>query len=1316
MGDEQDDHTADPPLDPSGIAQFVEHDRCPRYLKQHVDPGDEATARKWREAYGLMNIALLGTGKEFEATQIEALAANATTVISPELGDRSQDAVPDITVDETWADSPRGRTAQLADAVEQAAALTPTGDEVPYILLYQVPLDGHLGNEAVYGDADCIALAPASALADTTHIDDATVVGRTIDCKSASEEQPAHRVQVAAYCALLEQTLAEGPCDINCHIEASVLTEADATTDTPQSPFDLPTFRRSEWELFVTQLLAEDGPVEEALADDLEDLPFALDQVCNNCAYREACATRAVENSRNTQSLALLGLNASTQRTLQDAGLTSLHDIATLAPPNRKTTPMDDPPQLDIDADLRRTLEESLPYPIHELVLRAQALYGEIEPDYPEYRFPPAIPGNDWVPLPDDRCAGWGNIDGADPGELIHVALFVRPDSAINRLGALGACITADDYKEYITIGEVIDAVPDDDSLATDVEADLFERFLTQLFNAIKEVATALGEPEQAVLHCYTYSEHELDVLTEALDRHSDSLTRARALRALCSLDEDGHTEIDQSMVTPVQPVINDHFALQSPSQGLLSVVDQFDASWTIDTFDPPDARPDDPPIRDIFSEQFLTDAAPYLRDDPGIRLHLGRGPLGEGPAADVVEADQPDPDGWYRIRKRSGGQFPLEYLWAAVPKRPDDDQPRLHPVVVEQWAVEDEHRDLYRQEINRFYGRTGEGNERLQRRDVTTLVERLSYSLQRLVEAIPYKNAYQPKEPLDVTELAAFEPPVSGLPAAARDYLRMEFGASRDATLAQYRSSLRERARSGRSMPVRCTDYTLADDGTLTITADLAYEDLFDDPATATQVAQQARLRSADGTSGGSWRVLTRLTQRTTDPDCERSPVQPDLEPTVDDPEDTKHSPPVFVDQLDVDAGEIVLTILPHRFRRHGSRFRVDHCGWQCPEGSNLTDPDQPPSERDGYVAERPPVWIDTDEVYMLDPMVDDFGAPKADRALRPETIQHNPLWQQLQVLQESGDQRQTTPVAAPAEIERFCRQMAASEACLTPNDAQQRFIEAVDRPLVPLQGPPGTGKTNGATAPALLARAYAHAQQDEPFTGIVIAPSHDAVDVVLSGVVDCLDNWRENASGLTDLSLVRVTPTPPPAETMRADADATQVAVTYAAYHSDGGAETLSDMARALTGEKADPTQRLLFATPATLYRVLGIVAETCSAIDGTSAPAAMRYAPGLADVVCIDEASMLDLPRLFLATSALTPAGQTLLVGDHRQLATVSEVDWTDTRRKPVTETGAYRSALEYVRDLATRLDNQSTPDDGSEQHRRSQFGDDAAGESR
>ena len=74
------------------------------------------------------------------------------------------------------------------------------------------------------------------------------------------------------------------------------------------------------------------------------------------------------------------------------------------------------------------------------------------------------------------------------------------------------------------------------------------------------------------------------------------------------------------------------------------------------------------------------------------------------------------------------------------------------------------------------------------------------------------------------------------------------------------------------------------------------------------------------------------------------------------------------------------------------------------------------------------------------------------------------------------------------------------------------------------------------------------------------------------------------------------------------------------------------------------------------------------------------------------------MLDIPSLLLAGSALKPTGQTLLVGDHRQLATVTQTDWTEIRRQSLSRTQATLSALEYVQWLnattSTRSPDQPT----------------------
>lgn len=118
--------------------------------------------------------------------------------------------------------------------------------------------------------------------------------------------------------------------------------------------------------------------------------------------------------------------------------------------------------------------------------------------------------------------------------------------------------------------------------------------------------------------------------------------------------------------------------------------------------------------------------------------------------------------------------------------------------------------------------------------------------------------------------------------------------------------------------------------------------------------------------------------------------------------------------------------TVIPgssiSRFIHTAVSFRVDYCGRECPAGSNLANPDGPPTGRNGYVAGRPLVWIDTGEVFMLDLMVDDFGALKADRELRPETIQYNPLRQHLETIQQS---QAKTQVVVPNEVEGFYEQI---------------------------------------------------------------------------------------------------------------------------------------------------------------------------------------------------------------------------------------------------------------------------------------------------
>jgi len=1311
------------PLDPSILAQFIKHDRCPRYLAQAVDPDGESQARNWSEAFGLLNLSLLGDGKVTEAEQVEQIAQHASIIIAPDPpDDTSVPGHPHLEIDKTWNDpaSLRPPAQQIRDAVRRAATLESSDDRPPYVLLYQPPLRGEINNLAVSGSADLIALAPANAVGSdivetrsvsTDSPTDASitedrqseqvvpnggggenstpdVVARVIDIKSAHEEQAAHRVQVGIYCSLLEMTFDRSDeLNVSCRIGGAIcIKESTATT-----PFELDGFRQAEWQLFVRELLDDGGAVDRALDYDISDTPFAISQVCNNCNFKEACSVRAVEQVQSPASLALLGLPPDTQRRLCNLGIDSLAAFADLLPRDQSPTPTDTPDLTSLDSELLIELEQALPGPTHEYIQKAQAIRGEYDPQYPAYPWPPALKGRGFVPLPNDAHARWGNLADKGTGDLIHVALIIRPDSTIDRVASLGACVTAENYDGYETMGEVIDAIPDDAAASSTAERELLKRFLENLFTTIESVASDIGDSTNAALHFYTYTTYAEEALIDALDRHLDCGV-VQGMRDLLSLRADARHNTDQTICSTVLPIINNHFALLAPSRGLLSVVEQFDSDWHMDKFDPPSNRPDAPRLRVTFSHKFLNRRLPLVDQGDHVRVDLSDELLS-------------DPYGWSAIRKRNGAQFPLEYIWAVTPENSDDDTPRLTTSVIGEWGLDEENRSAYEREIEQIRARSAQSEDRVRREDVTYLLERLAFALVTLVDNIPFKNNFIEKQPLDTTQLDQFSIGGRGLSATLRDYLGMEFGARCEEVESLYRQPLRIRLRTGRSLPVRCVDYTVRDDGTLIIDGELAYETVADSEV-ADGLRQRLRASGSDEDSagGGSWRVLTPLVPISEDsvnkdltessidttqsqsatlyPTTVPSPRGPRTNYTecLEQPTDIRKSPPGMIEEIDIESGSISLRVFPHQFQKQGSRFRRDHRDWVTPTAGKEKGPES--SEETP-----PPVAIITDGLYVLDPMIDDFSSPKADNALRPDTISANALYQDIQTVRETGN---TPPCGAfPMDpVDSMIDRLINSPDVLTPTADQRAFIKEVIHGIVLLQGPPGSGKTSGAIAPAVLARAFARAQSDDPCVGIITGPSHTAVDGVLDDVASQLAHYRAAwGDFLPDLELIRVLPGDP--DDMSLNTEAESIDPTYCSYATDTGSTQLSSIA----GKYCSPQHRqtddsipapcLLFATPSTLSQSLKIIAETLDTIDGKSAPAAMRHTPGLVDFLCVDEASMLDLPRLMLAGSTLRREGQALLVGDYRQLSTVQQHDWASERRRPIITQQPHLSSLDYFR---------------------------------
>jgi len=87
------------------------------------------------------------------------------------------------------------------------------------------------------------------------------------------------------------------------------------------------------------------------------------------------------------------------------------------------------------------------------------------------------------------------------------------------------------------------------------------------------------------------------------------------------------------------------------------------------------------------------------------------------------------------------------------------------------------------------------------------------------------------------------------------------------------------------------------------------------------------------------------------------------------------------------------------------------------------------------------------------------------------------------------------------------------------------------------------------------------------------------------------------------------------------------------------------------------------LVFATPTSIR---GLVEKSAKAglFGPDDANGVMEAGISFVDLLVIDEASMIDLPKTLLSSAFLKQDAQTLLIGDHRQMEPVSNT--TGVRR--------------------------------------------------
>ena len=1297
----QPDATAIPEyLSPAALGEYISYGQCARFAKhriQEIEETDSHGPNEFREAFEPLNILFSAAGDEFE-TDITTRADRHT---------RETIDLTDPDDDEIF----RNNHSTVLQHIRTAVQADSSWDQQP-IMLYQASLAGSINGQGVRGDSDNIFIWSTS--------DGAEV--RVIDIKRTTEEKVYHQVQAAAYAAILRQ-LVQQDSDISTDsvsLSGGVITQE--TSVTPLTRENVPSFDVDPRIADIHRLVGSNSQLMTALGTDTQSVDFQLDSKCGTCPYNEGCVTESFEHG----DIRLLGLTVSQQQTLREHGIDTLAEVAALCrtPDDEQWRPTEYPDatfKSETYKELARTpgIGELLPH----LVYRAEAVLDTFQrrPDGISDRPQNWLPGSGRCSLPDDEPSDAApGTHEFQYGSMVRVYLNVQYDHLRDRLVQLSARIAAtasDTQPKRVSV--VSEGAPEETGRAHEQEATLFDRFSRDLFEAIHAVANGLSletaTQDDPPVHFYLYTQQEYDTLVEAFDRHHER-SCVGALRSAL----EGTDRPDDGMVCILQPEVQSHIILETPSPGLLHAYQELhpggtDAyskardrdSWS---YSPPntDSRYD---LRHVFSRRLFDIGASvsYPAADPETLVRQAKQQLGThsdhdgstGNSPDEVGVDiDPDESDRYEginTRMRHGASIPLAYLWAAVGR------------IDEQWAEKEsvDESALAEFELNQYRYRDDNQDEELTVSDVRTLGRHLCDVLEHVERSLRYKDSLYTKAPYPLDSLASdtFELPT--LAEGAEQYLVEEYEANREEKYQLYQNFPLQRILSGESIPVYVTSVEERNQITLEVEGILRYDDqtLFGEDAD--RVKRACRQKGGQGTSSGSWMVANAF-----------RPGSVNTE--ITQPYKLESGANATVEHLDTDSDSIRISL--RNFWNDGGDFGQRHAKW-------TTDPDRANADDRLYV--------ESGEWLILDPQTDDITAERVQRAL--DHADTNALHQRLEAIRHGHLHEPTTPLYTVDDGTSETNRSDGADAVATwlrenvdadtyPSERQQRFITETSSQLVALQGPPGTGKTAATMAPALLARLYAGARNGVSVNGLVTAPSNTAIDELLADTADLLTQAEENgplSTGDLDIELVRIGEEPadpiegvtyvnynndehdkrlrrvtqrlqtvgsPPTsggESADADADPSEPEREFGVAGDDqsalsafGSSERNSDSTDEEAGKDAWTTDKpltLVFATTTRSWRFLKELAPGSSPDDRAVAEQQLWH------LLAVDEASMLELPNLLLAGSGFREDGQVLVGGDHRQLPPVQKRDWDDVRRRDIRSTAAHLSTLDYIRFL-------------------------------
>jgi hypothetical protein len=793
-----------PVLSASGIAEYIRFNCCPRFFKLKFG-AVEIRNRKWIEAFTPISPLLYGAGKALEEIKISELKEKADRYF--DLSDNDPRIV-------GWETAWKSSLSALREViVKQFSDVKGSGCKP--VLLYQVPMKGHIGVWDVRGIADLIGVWPS---------EDGKVKVRIFELKASWKEQTAHRIQVAIYVLLLSQEL--GDLSSKVEFEGGVINkETDLENLDPDC---LPQFKLGPLVMDVERLLSADGELHRIYQTSLPKVEYQLCWRCDNCGFNECCIISAVES----ESVALLNLTRGEQNVLRGYGIEKLEDLARLKalPDADRLRPYDFKGLAARDVDKVSSLatDPVIGARLDWFVQRAQFMLGGIRPDSPfasRSRRMPWLTGTGYGSLPEDSA-----VPGSDsnllfnPDGMIRVYLFVEWDYMLDVISMVNARVSCSRYRgKSLGVSWVIGGLPDDREDCLDEEKKLLENFFLELTQAINKIANEVGSPDEAPIHLYFFSQRERDVLMDAV-RRQPSLMSAHAVRDLLGLRQ----AIDQPMFSIIQDEVVHRKALRFHSNGILPILEQsgfFDNSeWIVKRHD--GSLVD---LRLVFRDGFFNYALPYRRTSEGsISFILGFDRAGRK-------------EGYYPARARFGNQIPVEYVWAAKGRLDNREEKGLAKIFLEK----------------RMWCDYPQNNRRITEEELSLMGLKLCLALEHIERSLSIRNRRLGKKPIAVPKISEFSLGPVTLERSCREFLDLEYFAKRQEMYQHYALLPYQRVASGKSLIFECTGVEESE-REFVVQGKLVYEGI--GMAKADCVANACRVKGSEGSSSGDWMVVTEI------------------------------------------------------------------------------------------------------------------------------------------------------------------------------------------------------------------------------------------------------------------------------------------------------------------------------------------------------------------------------------------------------------------------------------------------------------------------